>query len=387
PENVTSVAATALEEIDAPTRRTEAWKYTRVNKILKGDWKQGESIEVPSDEHDEWKGHHVRLVNGIWTESDIPSGQDSGIVCESIAIAKEKHPELFKKAGTLSAHGEDLFEAMNTLYAKDGVFIYVPKNVTGADSILLEWLTTNNNSSMPRTLILLEEGAELNLAWLHKGQKASFQNALTEAFVAENAKLTVDFIQDTQEQFDLNNWWVAQERNSTFTILTATKSADWARNNINVRVNGEGCTTNLYGTYKPRAKQHVDNHTMIDHRVPHCESNEMYKGILYDQSTGVFNGKVFVRQDAQKTNAFQQNANILMSEKATMNSKPELEIYADDVKCSHGSTTGQFDEEAVFYLMARGIKEENARELLVEAFIVEVLENVHHPEMLDYFRK
>ncbi|MGB1031012.1 MAG: SufB/SufD family protein, partial [Flavobacteriales bacterium] len=158
------------------------------------------------------------------------------------------------------------------------------------------------------------------------------------------------------------------------------------RNNINVRVNGENCETNLYGTYRTYGKQHVDNHTMIDHKVPHCESNEHYKGILYDKSSAVFNGKVFVREDAQKTNAFQQNANILMSDDASMNAKPELEIYADDVKCSHGSTTGQFDEEAIFYLMARAISETNARELLVEAFLGEVQEQLHHEEIINYVR-
>jgi len=146
-------------------------------------------------------------------------------------------------------------------------------------------------------------------------------------------------------------------------------------------VDGENCETNLYGAYMPHNKEHVDNHTIVDHLRPHCESNELYKGVIYDKASGVFNGKVFVRQAAQQTNAFQQNANILMTDDATMNSKPELEIYADDVKCSHGSTTGQFDEEALFYLMQRGISEDQARRMLVKAFISEVIEKITIPEL------
>jgi Fe-S cluster assembly protein SufD len=156
------------------------------------------------------------------------------------------------------------------------------------------------------------------------------------------------------------------------------------RNNLNVRINGENCSTNLFGTYMPIGKELIDNHTMLDHRVPHCESNETYKGFLNDKSTGVFNGKVFVRQDAQKTNAYQQNSNIVLSDDATMNAKPELEIYADDVKCSHGSTTGQLDEEALFYLRARGLKLATARKLLVEAFVGEIIAEIADDGVRDY---
>ena len=177
---------------------------------------------------------------------------------------------------------------------------------------------------------------------------------------------------------------VAQAANSTATVNTITLDGGLVRNDLRFDVNGSNCTTNLYGLYPLRGKQHVDNHTVVDHKVPHCESNEHYKGILNDQSTGVFNGKVFVRQDAQKTNAFQSNQNILLTDTADMNSKPELEIYADDVKCSHGSTTGQFDEEAVFYLRSRGIGEENARKLLIQAFADDVLDNVSNEALRDW---
>ncbi len=153
-------------------------------------------------------------------------------------------------------------------------------------------------------------------------------------------------------------------------------------------MNGENCETNLNGVYLGKGQMHVDNHSVVDHKVPNCESNEMYKGVMDDKSTAVFNGKVFVRKDAQKINAFQSNGNVLLSDSATVNSKPELEIYADDVKCSHGSTTGQLDEDAIFYLRARGISESSARKMMVAAFIGEVLDDkIKSEEVLSFIQR
>jgi Fe-S cluster assembly protein SufD len=156
------------------------------------------------------------------------------------------------------------------------------------------------------------------------------------------------------------------------------------RNNLNIEVKGQNCCTNLNGAYILKGSQHVDNHTTVDHIAANCESHELYKGVVNDKSTAVFNGKVFVRKDAQKINAFQSNANVLLSDDSTVNSKPELEIYADDVKCSHGSTTGQLDEEAVFYLRARGLSEMSARKLMISAFINDVIEKVENEEVKEF---
>ena len=159
------------------------------------------------------------------------------------------------------------------------------------------------------------------------------------------------------------------------------------RNNLNIEVNGENCTSNLNGAYLLKNRQHVDNHTIVDHKVPNCNSNEMYKGVIDDNSTAVFNGKVFVRKDAQKINAFQSNGNVLLTDDAAINSKPELEIYADDVKCSHGSATGPLDEEAVFYLRARGLSEKSARKLLVSAFVQEVFDRIENETFMAYIER
>jgi len=200
--------------------------------------------------------------------------------------------------------------------------------------------------------------------------------------------LTIDKVQyESEQSFHISTEEVQQAKNSNFTINTFTLNGGIVRNNLHINVNGENCESHLNGAYLLKNKQHVDNHTIVDHKVANCESFELYKGVMDDSSTGVFNGKVFVRKDAQKINAFQSNGNVLLSDNATINSKPELEIYADDVKCSHGSTTGQLDEEAVFYLRARGLSEKSARQLMVSAFIGEVLEKVENQQVLDFIHK
>jgi Fe-S cluster assembly protein SufD len=189
---------------------------------------------------------------------------------------------------------------------------------------------------------------------------------------------------ENDESFHIATDQVHQERDSYFKINTITLSGKLVRNNLNILVDGENCETNLNGAFLLQDGQLVDNHTIVDHLKPNCNSNELYKGVLNGKSIGVFNGKVFVRQNAQKINAFQSNANVLLSEDASMNSKPELEIYADDVKCSHGSTTGQMDEEAIFYLRTRGISDQSARALMTQAFIGDVLNQIDSEEVRSY---
>jgi Fe-S cluster assembly protein SufD len=246
--------------------------------------------------------------------------------------------------------------------------------------------TGENTISQPYAEVVLEQGASLKITeyHLHRGTK-TFSNSLTKYEVGSNAELGLDIIQEGKNESYLHTQTlVNQEKDSRFTQNTFTLSGKWVRNNTIVNINGQNSQANLNGVYLPSDSEHVDNHTIIDHKVAHCESNELYRGVMMDKSTGVFNGKVFVRQDAQKTNAFQSNGNVLLSDFATINSKPELEIYADDVKCSHGSTTGQMDDEALFYLMSRGITEKNARILLVNAFAEDVLAEMVNENLREY---
>ena len=213
------------------------------------------------------------------------------------------------------------------------------------------------------------------MSYYAENETSSFSSHITEITIENNANFTLHKIQnENSANLTIATEEIKQGKDSNVTLHTYTLNGGLVRNNVYANVNGQNSESNLYGIYLLNEKQHVDNHTTIDHQVAHCLSNELYKGVLSDQSTGVFNGKVFVRKDAQKINAFQSNANVLLSDLASMNSKPELEIYADDVKCSHGSTTGQIDEEAIFYLRARGISEKNAKLLMIDAFIGEVIE-------------
>jgi Fe-S cluster assembly protein SufD len=201
----------------------------------------------------------------------------------------------------------------------------------------------------------------------------------------ENSNVQYYKIQNEETNaYHVGTTQIFQERSSIFTSVTLSWGGSVIRNNLNSYLNGEGIECNYKGLYFLTGKQHVDNHTLADHANPNCHSNELYKGILADESDGVFNGKIMVRQDAQKTNAYQMNKNILLSNKASVNSKPQLEIYADDVKCSHGATTGQIDKEQLFYLKARGIGEKEGKKLLIFAFANEIIEDIDIPELKDY---
>jgi Fe-S cluster assembly protein SufD len=206
-------------------------------------------------------------------------------------------------------------------------------------------------------------------------------NHVTEAFVGANASLEMTILQELHEGNLVNTTEVSVERDGRFTTNTVQLSGKLIRNNTNVRIAGQNAEAHLNGFYMIDGNDLYDNHTLVDHLVPNCQSNEVYKGLLSGKATGVFNGKVHVHRDAQKTNAYQQNKNILLSDTASMNSKPELEIYADDVKCSHGSTTGQLDEAAVFYLRSRGLSHKGAIALLLTAFASDVLGQVSNDEL------
>jgi Fe-S cluster assembly protein SufD len=213
----------------------------------------------------------------------------------------------------------------------------------------------------------------------------SFINSGVAIYLGENAQLShYRYQYDTASNYYVNNTRIFQDANSTYSSYVLDTGGKSVRNNLYTYLKGSNTNTNYYGGYLVSGKQHIDNQTFIDHAMPHCESNELYKGILDDRSSGVFNGKVMVRPDAQKTNAFQQNSNLVLSPDAKMNTKPQLEIYADDVKCSHGATVGQLDEQSMYYLRSRGLNKGEAKRLLQFAFIAEVVESFENDQMRDF---
>ncbi len=368
-----------IQDHDFPTTRQEAWKYTRVQKIAnktfqidKTDWSSSEEFVIDQE------AYQFVFVNGCFNEQLSSSEFEEGLSISLLSSEEEIH--------TQKRNITDVFQALNVLYAQDGLKIGVDRKVKINKSIeIIHILHGEHKLANLRHQIQVEQGAEakITLSFYGKEAKQSFTNTYTEVNVAENAHLTIDKLQYEDEScFHIANEFVQQARNATFTINTITLNGGLVRNNLWIEVQGENGNTNLNGAYLLLGDQHVDNHTTVDHQVAHCESNELYKGVINDQATAVFNGKVFVRKDAQKINAFQSNGNVLLSDSANVNSKPELEIYADDVKCSHGSTTGQLDDEAIFYLRARGISEKAAKQLMVSAFIGDVLDKIENEAFL-----
>lgn len=386
PNALVQEALSFLDQSDFPTTRQEAWKYTRVGKIAAISAQQQnvafDSNSLPTIDKE---AITIHLINGqpIWTTSQdkLPEG----IRIKSLAECSESELlHLFNG----HAHETDVFQALNMAYLTGGLFITIDENVSIDRAIQLLHLSSGHSQvTNVGHFISAGKGSKASFIFgsLSSTSTSCFTNSYLNVHVAENASLTIDKLQVEEEgNYIVSNELVRQESGSTFTINTITLNGSLIRNNLAIEVDGTNCTTNLNGAYLLKGNQHVDNHTVVDHKKPHCISNELYKGVMDEQSTGVFNGKVFVRENAQKINAFQSNGNVLLSDSAAINSKPELEIYADDVKCSHGSTTGQLDEEAVFYLRARGLSEASARQLLVSAFISDVLDQIENEAVSDF---
>ena len=370
-----------LENLDFPTTKTEYWKYTRVGKIINKTYtsKKVDNIDITPFLIPDLDANILVLVNGFYNASlsKIETQNDIKV----LTLTEAQNIEGFQKHfGNYSKEQNEIFLSINNAFHTDGLYFEAAKNVIAEKPYHILNITTENNIiAQTRNLIIGNTGSQIKVieSFVNLNGNENFVNNVTEIFVGENANIEYNKIQDKEnDNYHISTEQVYQEANSNFTINTATFNGTIVRNNLNIEVDASNCETNLSGLYLGKNKDHIDNHTVVDHKKPHCNSNEVYKGVLDDESTGVFNGKVFVRQDAQITNAFQQNNNILLSDNANVNSKPELEIYADDVKCSHGSTTGQIDEEAIFYLQSRGISKRNAINLMINAFAKDALENI-----------
>ncbi len=372
-KSIRSQGQQALKALDIPSTREEYWKYTRLNKLSKKPFVQdGKVLDIAYPET--FSENVIRIKNGSWETKPIDNEKLKLLPINQVATV----PALIELLGTLQHSTEQFFDALNASNFNHGFAIWVKAGHDAGEINIQELFSQEGYPYQQRYLIVLEEGASLKLIQ-HQSANASAQllNTLSEIKIHPKANLKIDLIQDLNDDSSMiNTIYAEQAEQAHFDIFTASLDAELIRNNLNISVKGEHCETHLNGISLGRGKEHIDHHTVVDHLVPNCNSYENYKGIFYDKATGVFNGKVFVRQDAQKTNAFQQNQNIVMSDDAKVYSKPELEIYADDVKCSHGSTTGQFDEEAVFYLRSRGISSERARSMMVHAFLSELTDNI-----------
>jgi Fe-S cluster assembly protein SufD len=373
-------AKEGLLKLDFPTTKTEYWKYTRVASLVKKKYGVSASV-TPIDitPHCFSEGLCLTFVNGFFREELSTVQVVAGLHLCALSQAKKRYPEAISRHfARLTSSSDEIFTQMNTAFHNDGAFILVEKGTKVIPPIqVIHYSNGQDLIAQPRSLIIAEENSEVRIVSSSENAdgKQVLTNEVVEFMLSRNAKVEYNKVQNAGiDNQHIAKEEVTQEEGSFFKINTFTLSGKLIRNNLNIAVTAPNCQTELNGIYLTKGKQHVDNHTIVDHQQPHCESRELYKGVLNEQSTAVFNGRVLVRRAAQKTNAFQSNANILLTDDATINSKPELEIYADDVKCSHGSTTGQLDDEALFYLQARGIDAEKARNMLLYAFAGEVLE-------------
>jgi Fe-S cluster assembly protein SufD len=388
-------AAKIFEEQGFPTRKWEDYKYINPEAVLKkGFGFRTEMMRgVTAADINQFtlvKDAFVAvIVNGVYSEElSRVKNLPEGITITGIAEAHSNETAK-KHFGKYANPAADPFIALNTALNIGGVFIHIAKKAIATTPIQVLHISDNEVASFfqPRNLIVAEDFSEAIVIESYEsiGPVKSFTNALTEVYVAPNAKLDHYRIQaesDVAQQMNTLN--AAVSGNSLYNTYTFTLGGSFVRNNLNVVFTEKNGEAHLYGLYPITGTQVVDNHTVVDHAVPNCMSNELYKGVVNEKATAVFNGKIFVRQDAQKTNAFQTNRNILLSDDATVNTKPQLEIYADDVKCSHGTSTGKVNEEAMFYLQARGIGRESARALLIRAFAEEVVDQVKIEELRNY---
>jgi Fe-S cluster assembly protein SufD len=383
-------AEKALASAEFPTRHTEDWRYAKLGGLLKQNYSTPttENVDISSFLIEGLEVELVVLVNGFLNKELSSHNANNGVTILPIEAAAKSFDGFDKYFHTLGKDNKEIFTALNTVYNQGGVFVHVDKNTTNEKPIYILNIATDGDQIMnSRNLVIAEQSAEVKIiqGYFSIGDGKHLNNSYSEFFVGKNAKVTVDKIQKTNTAAKhICTEEAYQENDSTFKINTFMIEGGFIRNGINIKVDGTNCHSEMNGLVLGHGNQFIDNHTRVDHLKSNCISSELYKCILKDKSTGVFNGKVIVHQDAQIIEAYQQNNNIIMSDTATMNTKPELEIYADDVKCSHGATTGQFDEKAIFYLQARGVSRDAAKEMLIGAFAGEVLEKVDNDVLRDF---
>ena len=380
----------SFKELGFPTTKLEEWKNTDLQESLSKEYDYSFHPDQDQDIRKVFRCNIPHLdtavlgqLNGWYVSKDVPLIElGNGMILGSLAQAMQRYPQLVEAhLGKYADSSNNRMTALNTAFAQDGVFIYVPDHVRSPKTIqLINVIHHDENIFLQsRNLIILGKNSRLSMVHCDDSynHQSSFSNIVTEIHVAENATLDHYKLQNINNNSTLIcSTWFNLEQSAKVDSHFLTLNGGSIRNETFLKFSGSHADANLYGLYLMDQKQHVDNQVFIDHAVPDCTSSTMFKGILDENASGVFAGKVLVERDAQRTNAYQSNRNILITDSAKIDSKPFLEIYADDVKCSHGSTTGQLDSESMFYLRQRGIGEESARMLLMYAFANEIVSKI-----------
>ncbi len=392
--NLREEAIKIFEDEGFPTKKNEDWKYTTLNKVIKEDF----SVFANTENSIEYKdvqpyfihdidSYKIIFVDGKYA-SHLSQTTHEGIdVClMSAALNKPKYQAVIENYFNKIASKNGL-NALNTAFCQEGAYIHIKKNKLAERPVQIIHFSTGKEPALllqPRNLIVVDENAHVQIIERHQSltENPTLTNSVTEIFADKRAIIDYYKVQNDKSEASLiDNTFIEQHQESNVAVHTFSFGGKLTRNNLNFYQKGERIDSTLKGVTIIGNKQHVDHNTLVHHIEPNCESHQDYKGIFGDSAVGVFNGKVVVEKEAQKTNAFQANNNLLVNDKATINTKPQLEIFADDVKCSHGCTIGQLDQNAMFYLRARGIPAKEARALLMYAFANNVLESVKIPQL------
>jgi Fe-S cluster assembly protein SufD len=384
-----------FEKVGFPTKEIEEWKYTSLKNLLKTDF----TLLTASESDIDTKKVKPFLLKGIESyklvfldgvfqpQVSVTSHEGLDICILSSAISKPKYNIVLNHYFNTIASQKDGLASLNTAFTQEGVFIHIPKSVIVDRPIEILYLTSGSEKEVlvqPRNLVIVDENAYVQIVERHQSLTSQkvFTNSVTELFAHKRAIVEWYKVQNDNLQASMiDSTYISQKEQSVVSMFTFSFGGDLVRNNLHVYHEGENITSNLNGISMLHGTQHVDHQTNIYHQQPNCESHELYKGIFDEQSTGVFNGKVIVSKEAQKTDAYQQNDNILLTDDATINAKPQLEIFADDVKCSHGCTVGQLDKNALFYMRQRGIPAKEAKALLLYAFTDQVVNRIKIPAL------
>jgi Fe-S cluster assembly protein SufD len=384
-----------FEKQGFPGRRDEEWKYTSLKSLIDNDYsvfpKSEASLELKEVKQyflHEIESYKIVFIDGVYSSFLSDTTHEGADICIlSSALKQPKYKMVVDHYFGQVASKTESLTSLNTAFSKEGVFINVPKNTVLPKPIQIIYFSTGNEKEImlqPRNLVIVGENSHAQIYERHQSlsENLVLTNAVTEIFAAKRGILDMYKVQNDRLTSSLiDNTYVQQKENSIVSVNTFSFGGNITRNNLEFHHEGEHITSNLNGISVIGGKQHVDNHTLVHHKRENCESHELYKGIYDDKSTGVFNGKVIVNKEAQRTNAYQQNDNVLIGDKASINAKPQLEIFADDVKCSHGCTIGQIDESALFYMQSRGIPKKEAKELMLFAFCNDVVEKIKIPAL------
>ena len=380
-----NIALAQLSASSFPSRKQEEWKYAPLKKLKKIPFINHSEFNVTNLKSlnlPKMSGITIVLENGRFNPKTSKLLPIKGLEISFISNSKENYP--FSN----NLQDNNYFSLLNSSYLTEGIVLRVSPGFIIEETINIINISSTNSCLINTKLdVLLSKNTSLKIKKYFLGQSSStnaFINHISNFTILQNASLVVDKFQDLNQNFNISNESINQDSYSTYISNTFTRSGLFTRNNIINNVKGENSHSELNGIFTPSNNEHIDNHTLINHLVPNCQSYENYKGIIQGNGVGVFNGKVIVHENAQKIEAYQKNNNILLDHDSVIYSKPELEIYADDVKCSHGSTTGQFNLDSIFYLRSRGISLKKAKELMILGFINEVIQKCNNTDFQDF---